>query len=93
MKCIELTAEEKELLDRIDFAPASPERHDPAHWNAVGEAALGLMKSLIARKAVPEVGQNTLPIPPSTSGEGAVRAGTSRKTARMARLFSDIPVF
>jgi hypothetical protein len=28
MNGIELTVEEKALLDRIDFAPASPEKHD-----------------------------------------------------------------
>lgn len=55
MNCIELTVEEKALLGRIDFAPASPTRHDPEYWNAVGEAALRLMKSLIARKAIPAV--------------------------------------
>jgi hypothetical protein len=55
MNCIELTVEEKALLGRIDFGPASPEKHNPEHWNAVGEAALGLMKSLIARKAIPDV--------------------------------------
>jgi len=55
MNCIELMVEEKALLGRIDFAPASNEKHDPEHWNAVGEAALGLMKSLIARKAIPDV--------------------------------------
>jgi hypothetical protein len=52
---IELTAEEKAMVAQIDFNPASAERHEPGYWNAVGEAALRLMKSLIARKAIPEV--------------------------------------
>jgi hypothetical protein len=39
MNCIELTVEEKALLGRINFAPASPEKHDPEYWNAVGDAA------------------------------------------------------
>jgi hypothetical protein len=55
MKCIELTADEKALLARIDFNPLSSERHEAEYWNANGEAALGLMKSLIKRKAIPEL--------------------------------------
>jgi hypothetical protein len=55
MNCIELTEDEKALLDRIDFDPRSSEKHDVADWNAVGGAARWLMKSLIARKAIPEV--------------------------------------
>ena len=94
MNCIELTVEEKELLSRIDFAPTSPERHDPEHWNAVGEAALGLMKSLIARKAIPDVRSRYFTDPDFNVGEGAVRAPRfSGKAARMARLSSDIPIF
>jgi hypothetical protein len=45
----------KRCLAGSILPPASPEKHDPEHWNAVGEAALGLMKSLIARKAIPDV--------------------------------------
>lgn len=52
---IKLTAEEKALVAQIDFNPASSEGHEPGYWKAVGEAALRLMKSLIARKAIPEV--------------------------------------
>lgn len=55
MKSIELTAEEKEILAQIDFHPESFERHDPDYWRAVGDAALRLMKSLIAREAIPKV--------------------------------------
>ena len=80
MNCIELTAEEKALLDRIDFAPASPEKHDPAYWNAVGEAALGLTKSLIARKAVPEVRTKYFTDPAfNVGGRGRSRAGVFEK--------------
>ena len=75
MNCIELTVEEKELLSRIDFAPTSPERHDPEHWNAVGEAALGLMKSLIARKAIPDVRSRYFTDPDfNVGGRGCSRA-------------------
>jgi hypothetical protein len=52
---IKLTAEEKALVSRIDFDPTSSKRSEPGYSNAVGEAALGLMKSLIARNAIPEV--------------------------------------
>ncbi|HZQ25197.1 MAG TPA: hypothetical protein VFA89_20590 [Terriglobales bacterium] len=54
MNCIDLTMEEKELLGRIDFDPA-PGKYDAAYWKAVGETSLRLMKSLIARKGIPEV--------------------------------------
>ena len=75
MNCIELTVEEKALLGRIDFAPTSPERHDPEHWNAVGEAALGLMKSLIARKAIPDVRSRYFTDPDfNVGGRGRSRA-------------------
>lgn len=75
MNCIELTVEEKALLGRIDFAPASPKKHDPEHWNAVGEAALGLMKSLIARKAIPDVRSKYFTDPDfNVGGRGRSRA-------------------
>ena len=75
MNCIELTVEEKALLGRIDLAPTSPERHDPEHWNAVGEAALGLMKSLIARKAIPDVRSRYFTDPDfNVGGRGRSRA-------------------
>jgi hypothetical protein len=75
MNCIELTVEEKALLGRIDFAPASPEKHDPEHWNAVGEAALVLRKSLIARKAIPGVRSKYFTDPDfNVGGRGRSRA-------------------
>ena len=49
MNSIELRSEEKQLLGQIDFNPASLERHEARYWIAVGEAALRLTKSLIAR--------------------------------------------
>jgi hypothetical protein len=52
---VELTPKEKELVSKIDFNPSSRESHDPGYWNAVGEASLALMRSLITRKAIPEV--------------------------------------
>jgi hypothetical protein len=52
---IELTVEERALVAQIDFDPTSSRRSEPGYWNAVGEAALRLMKSLIARNAIPEV--------------------------------------
>ena len=55
MGAIELKAEEKALVARIDFKPESLEEHAPGHWNVVGDASLRLMKSLVARKAIPEV--------------------------------------
>lgn len=55
LNSVELTAEEKALVAQIDFDPSSSDRHEPGYWNAVGEAALTLMRSLIARKAIPEV--------------------------------------
>jgi hypothetical protein len=51
---IELTAEERTLVGRIDFNPSS-EIHDADYWLSVGTAAHKLMESLIARKAIPEV--------------------------------------
>jgi len=53
--CIELTPEEQQQLDRIDFHPESSENRDRAYWIGVGESALALMTLLIARKAIPEV--------------------------------------
>jgi len=32
---IELTWEEKALLDRIDFDPSPHDQHDPTYWNRV----------------------------------------------------------
>lgn len=52
---VELTPEEKKLVSKIDFNPSSLEPHDPGYWNAVGEASLALMRSLITRKAIPEI--------------------------------------
>jgi hypothetical protein len=51
---IQFTAEEKAVLAKIDFNPAS-EKHDPAYWKAVGEASLQLMRLLTAREGIPEV--------------------------------------
>jgi hypothetical protein len=55
---IELTVEEKVFLAGIDFEPSSGDRQEQGYWAAVGEAAFGLMESLIARKAIPEVRTN-----------------------------------
>lgn len=55
MNSIDLTSEERALTAQIDFNPASSERHQPEYWKGVGEAAYRLMKSLVARKAIPEV--------------------------------------
>lgn len=76
MNCIELTVEEKAPLGRIDFAPLRlPEKHDPEHWNAVGEAALALMKSLIARNAIPDVRSKYFTDPDfNVGGRGRSRA-------------------
>jgi hypothetical protein len=51
---IELTAEEKALVGKIDFNPSS-ETHDADYWKEVGEASHALMKSLMGRKAIPEI--------------------------------------
>lgn len=45
---IELTPDERELVSKIDFNPASAEHHDAEYWHAVGEASVALMRSLIA---------------------------------------------
>jgi hypothetical protein len=98
MNCIELTVEEKALLGRIDFAPASPEKHDPEHWNAVGEAALVLMKSLIARKAIPDVRSKYSTDPDfNVGGRGRSRAEIFQKNGTRGEAifrhppFSEIP--
>jgi len=52
---IKLTADEKTLVAQIDFDPTSSKRQAPEYWKAVGETALRLMKSLMARNAIPEV--------------------------------------
>jgi len=52
---IELTAEERALLAKINFNPSPSDREEHGYWNTVGGASLGLMKSLIARNAIPEV--------------------------------------
>jgi hypothetical protein len=52
---VELTAEETMLLAKIDFDSSSSARQGHDYWKTVGDAALGLMKSLIARGAIPEV--------------------------------------
>jgi len=70
MRSIEFTAEEKALLAKIDFDPAS-EKHDAAYWRAVGEASLQLMRLLIARKGIPEIRTKYFTDPDSTSGKGA----------------------
>ena len=81
MSCIELMVEEKALLGRVDFAPASNEKHDPEHWNAVGEAALGLMESLIARKAIPDVRSKYFTDPDfNVGGRGRSRAQIFEKS-------------
>ncbi|MFZ1007506.1 MAG: hypothetical protein WAN65_11750 [Candidatus Sulfotelmatobacter sp.] len=75
MNCIELTAEEQGLLGRIDFQPISPNEHEPGYWNAVGDASLGLMKSLVARKAIPEVRTKYFTDPDfNIGGRGSSRA-------------------
>jgi hypothetical protein len=51
---VELTEQERMLLERIDFKPSS-EIHDADYWRAVGDAAQKLMESLLQRKAIPEV--------------------------------------
>ena len=51
---VELTEEERALVEKIDFNPSS-EMHNADYWRAVGDAAHNLMGSLIARKAIPEV--------------------------------------
>jgi hypothetical protein len=52
---IDLTPDERELVSKIDFNPASAEHHDAEYWRAVGEASVALMRSLIARKGIPEI--------------------------------------
>src|SRR5258708_6488465 len=74
MHCMELTVEEKAILARIDFAPAS-DQHDPEYWKAVGTSALELMRSLLARKAIPEVRSKYFTEPDfNVSGRGCSRA-------------------
>ena len=75
MNSIEFRSEEKQLLGQIDFNPASLERHEARYWIAVGEAALRLTKSLIARKAIPEVRTRYFTDPDfNTGGRGRSRA-------------------
>lgn len=79
MQIIELTAEEKALVGKIDFNPAS-ERHDPTYWNAVGEASLQLMKLLAERNAIPEVRTKYFTDPEfNIGGRGRSRAGRFEK--------------
>jgi len=49
---IELTAEERALLERIKFDPSDIANPDEHHAN--GDAVVALMKSLNGRKAIPE---------------------------------------
>lgn len=80
MNCLELTAEEQALLGRINFHSASPEEHEPGYWNAVGDASLGLMKSLIERNAIPEVRTRYFTDPDfNIGGRGCSRAGIFEK--------------
>jgi hypothetical protein len=51
---IQLTAEERALVERIDFNPSSG-IHDADYWRSVGVAAQQLMEALLKRKAIPEV--------------------------------------
>jgi len=77
---VELSAEEKALVDAIDFNPSSRDPHDPEYWNAVGEAALRLMRSLIARKAILEVRTKYFTDPDfNVGGRGRSRAGIFEK--------------
>lgn len=79
MHILELTAEEKALVAKINFNPAS-ERHDPAYWNAVGEASVQLMKLLAGRKAIPEVRTKYFTDPEfNIGGRGRSRAGVFEK--------------
>ena len=80
MICVELTMEEKALVERIDFNPESSDKHDAAYWNAVGAAALRLMKSLIARNAIPEVRTKYFTDPAfNVGGRGRSRADIFEK--------------
>jgi hypothetical protein len=79
MQMIELTADEKALVAKIDFNP-EPERHDPTYWNAVGEASLQVMKLLAERKAIPEVRTKYFTDPEfNIGGRGRSRAGRFEK--------------
>jgi len=50
---IELTRDERRLASLIDFEPTSA-KHQHGSWQVVGDAMLGLMQSLLKRKAIPE---------------------------------------
>src|SRR5437588_2778796 len=53
-KAVQLTDSEKALVARVDFEP-SGQTHDAAGALANGEAAHALTKSLMERKAIPDV--------------------------------------
>ena len=77
---IELTVEEKVLLAKIDFNSSSSARQEHGYWKTVGDAALGLMKSLIVRRAIPEVRTRYFSDPDlNTGGRGRSRAGIFEK--------------
>lgn len=71
---IQLTAEERDLVERIDFDP-SPGIHDADYWRSVGIAAQQLMESLLKRKAIPEVRKRFFADPEfNIGGRGRSRA-------------------
>jgi hypothetical protein len=73
VKTVELTESEKALAARIDFEP-SRSTHDAVAARANGEAARALTKSLMERKAIPEVRLRWFTDPAyNISGHGASR--------------------
>lgn len=77
---VELTQREKELLSRIDFYPSSRESHDAGYWNGVGEASLALMRSLVARAAIPDIRTKYFTDPKfNVGGRGKSRAAVFEK--------------
>jgi hypothetical protein len=86
---IELTPQEKELVSKIDFNPTSAEHHDAEYWRAVGEASVALMRSLIARKGVPEIRTKYFTDPEfNIGGRGKSRAaGFERSGTRGEAIF------
>ncbi len=80
LNLVELAEDETALLARIDFDPGSMQRHSAGYWAGVSDAALELMKSLIARNAIPE-GRMKYSTDPAFNigGRGRSRAGIFEK--------------
>ena len=90
---VQLTEEEKLLLEQIDFNPSS-EIHNADYWRAVGDAVQKLMEFLLQRKAIPEVRGRVFTDPKfNIGGRGRSRAQIFEKNGRRGNAIFRHPHF